>query len=320
MGRIADALKRAERERRAATGQAPPAESALQVAPLSPSAKAVSALGAAELAQTHNLPSSGVRAPSAEAAANGDEPISLVDGMDEALVAYYAKSSLISEQYRSLRTRLMSQNPQGEHKVIAIISAIPKEGKSITTLNLGYTLAEIRHLKVLVVDSDFRRSSLRTMLNLPGGPGLAEVLAGTASYDEVVQSTPVPNLSFIGAGRTHGRTAAELLSARNSRQLFRMMRSQFHYTIVDTPPATTVSDAGIIGQLCSGVIVIVRLNYTHESTAKRTVRLLQANNISIIGGLIIGRDKPFIGYGYGYGYGYNYYRYYDYYKKQGEKG
>ena len=114
---------------------------------------------------------------------------------------------------------------------------------------------------------------------------------------------------------TPSTAAAELLSARNSRHVFRMMKAQFHYTIVDTPPATTVSDAGIIGQLCTGVIVIVRLHQTHESTAKRAVRLLRANNIPILGCLIIGRDKPFMGYGYGYGYGYNYYRYYNYYKK-----
>lgn len=248
-----------------------------------------------------------------------DEPVSLAKGMTEALVAYYAKSSLVSEQYRSLRTRLLSQNPQGEHKVIAITSAIPKEGKSVTAINLGCILAEIRHLRVLVVDGDFRRSTLRSMLNLPDGPGLADVLAGTASYEEATQTTPVSNLSFISAGKTHGQSAAELLSGRSTRQFFRMMQAQFHYTIVDTPPATTVSDAGIVGQMCTGVIIVVRLNHTHESTTKRAVRLLQANNISILGCVIIGRDRPFIGYGYGYGYGYSYYRYYDYYKKnQGE--
>ncbi len=302
MGRIADALKRAEMERRTALGQ----DGGLLDT-------------ATALCEPPSRPAAILTAPYAPppAADDNDEPVRLVDGMSEALVAYYAKSSLISEQYRSLRTRLLSQNPQGEHKILAITSAIPKEGKSVTTLNLGCTLAEIRHLKVLVVDGDFRRSSLRSMLNVKNGPGLADVLAGTASYEDVIQSTPIPNLYFISAGRTNGRSAAELLSARNCRQVFRMMQAQFHYTIVDTPPATTVTDAGIIGQMCNGVIVIVRLNHTHESSTKRAVRLLQSNNIPILGCLIIGRDRPFIGYGYGYGY--NYYRYYDYYRKAEEK-
>ncbi|RME39047.1 MAG: tyrosine-protein kinase family protein [Planctomycetota bacterium] len=92
------------------------------------------------------------------------------------------------------------------------------------------------------------------------------------------------------------------------------MQSDFHYTLVDTPPATTVTDVGIIGQMCSGVIMIVRLNRTHEAAAKRAVRLLQVNNIPIIGCMIVGRDAPVDRYGYGYGYQYNYYRYYDYTK------
>jgi capsular exopolysaccharide synthesis family protein len=240
----------------------------------------------------------------------------------ESLVPFYERSSLVTEQYRSLRTRLLSSNPNYEHRIIAITSAVPKEGKSVTTLNLGCILAEIRHLKVLVVDGDFRRSSLAHMLNQPSGPGLAEVLGGTATYEDVVRSTPIPNLSFIPAGSTNDRSAAELLTAASATSAFRRMQNEFHYTIVDTPPATTVTDVGIIGQMCTGVVMIVRLHRTHEAAAKRAVRLLQVNNIPIVGCLLVGRDSPtggYYGYGYGYGYRYNYYRYYNYYThKDGE--
>lgn len=244
------------------------------------------------------------------------EPGPVVEGLSESLVPFYERSSLVTEQYRSLRTRLLSQNPNYEHRIIAITSAVPKEGKSVTTLNLGCILAEIRHLKVLVVDGDFRRSSLAHMLNQPTGPGLADALDGRATFDEIVRPTPIPNLNFIAAGSTGGRPAAELLTAAGASSSFKRMQNEFHYTIVDTPPATTVTDVGIIGQMCTGVVVIVRLHRTLEGAAKRAVRLLQVNNIPIIGCLLVGRDAPaagYYGYGYGYGYGYryNYYRYYD---------
>jgi capsular exopolysaccharide synthesis family protein len=241
-------------------------------------------------------------------AGQSDQHAPVVDGLSESLVPFYEPSSLVTEQYRSLRTRLLSQNPQYEHRVIAVTSAVPKEGKSVTTLNLGCILAEIRHLKVLVVDGDFRRSSLAQMLNQPSGPGLAEVLTGQATYEEALRSTPIPNLTFIPAGSTNTRSAAELLTAASAKPTFKRMQNEFHYTIVDTPPATTVTDVGIIGQMCSGVIVIVRLHRTQEAAAKRAVRLLQANNIPIIGCTVIGRDAPSGRYGYGYGYQYSYYR------------
>lgn len=247
---------------------------------------------------------------------NGRRTLTAVSGLSESLVPYYERSSLITEQYRSLRTRLLSQNPQYEHRILAVTSAVPKEGKSVTTLNLGCVLAEVSHLKVLVVDGDFRRGSLAEKLNQPDNPGLAQVLAGDATYSEVIRSTPIANLSFIPAGSLNGRTAAELLTSAGMKPLFHRMLNDFHYTIVDTPPATTVSDAGIIGQVCSGVIMVIRLHRTDEGAAKRCVRLLQANNITIAGCLLIGRDAPTGRYGFGYGYGYAYSPYYDYSKKE----
>lgn len=290
MGRIADALKRAEQQRKDGLGA-----SGAGVATLPPP----------------RMPSQFVD-PIVPAGPETNEPAPLVEGLAESLVPFYERSSLVTEQYRSLRTRLLSGNPNYEHRIIAITSAVPKEGKSVTTLNLGCILAEIRHLRVLVVDGDFRRSSLAHMLNQPTGPGLADVLAGEATFEQVVQTTPIPNLNFIPAGSTRGRSAAELLTASSAQAAFKRLRDEYHYTIVDTPPATTVTDVGIIGQMCHGVIVIVRLHRTHEAAAKRAVRLLQVNNIPIMGCLLVGRDAPASGYyGYGYGYRYNYYRYYD---------
>ena len=79
---------------------------------------------------------------------------------------------------------------------MAITSGAPREGKTITTVNLAFTLAEIRHYNTLMVDADFRRSSIARVLNLRASPGLAELLAGEATFPEVVQKTPVPNLHF----------------------------------------------------------------------------------------------------------------------------
>lgn len=305
MGRIADALKRAEEERSLSVGVQPKETGTLTA--VTPGV----AVGSPPEAE-----------PMQVVVDELDPSVALANGLSESLIPFFEPTSLVTEQYRSLRTRLLSQNPNYEHRVIAITSAVPKEGKSVTTLNLGCVLAEIRHLKILVVDGDFRRSSLANMLNQDDGPGLAEVLSGEATYDQVIRSTPIKNLKFIPAGKTRRRSAAELLTAATAQPAFRRMRNDFHYTIVDTPPATTVTDVGIIGQMCNGVIVIVRLHRTHDVAAKRAVRLLQVNNISIIGCMVVGRDSPAdrYGYGYGYGYYYNYYRYNDYVKDPNAKG
>lgn len=302
MSRIADALRRAEQERRSTLQKEPVVE------------------GAVATAIAKRPPASAPTEPSKPSAPKSGRRLEESTTVSESLVPFYQRSALVTEQYRALRTRILSQNPTYEHQVLAITSALPKEGKSVTSLNLGCTLAEIQHLQVVVVDCDFRRGSLARMLNQPERPGLADVLAGKATFEEVRRPTPVPNLTFIPAGSTHGRSAPELLTEPHNQELFRRLRSEFHYTIVDTPPLTTVTDMGIIGPMCSAAIVVVRLHRTVEAGAKRAVRLLQVNNIPVLGCLLIGRDAPSGRYGYGYGYGYNYgYYYYRHYPYGSEK-
>lgn len=310
MSRIADALKRAEQERRQhldADHDAPAAPASLPPLP-----RPVDFMEAPALAPTEPAESADPKIASPSPA--------LVEKVSESLVPFYQRSSIVTEQYRALRTRLLSTNPNYEHRVIAITSALPKEGKSVTSLNLGCILAEIHHIKVLVVDCDFRRGSLARMLNQEDRPGLADVLAERATLDQVVRPTPVPNLNFIPAGSTHGRSAPELLTNTFTRDMFRRMNREYHYVVVDTPPLTTVTDMGIIGPMCDGAIVVVRLHRTVEVAARRAVRLLQVNNIPVLGCLLVGRDAPVGRYGYGYGYGYRYqyyYRYYNYTHKEG---
>jgi capsular exopolysaccharide synthesis family protein len=235
------------------------------------------------------------------------------DGMSESLVAFYDPSSRITEQYRSLRTRLLSTNPKHDHSVLAVTSAVPKEGKSVTVLNTAFVLGEIQHLRVAVVDGDFRRSSLARLSNRPSQPGLAEHLQGRAKLEEILQPSPLPNLSFVPAGRMHGHPAAEILASERMAATIRMLRARYDYVIIDTPPATTVSDVAIIGQLCDAVLMVIRMNRTPGPLVRRAVRLLQVNNIPVAGCVLVGFNERCARYGY---YGYYPYRrdYYDYYR------
>jgi capsular exopolysaccharide synthesis family protein len=211
--------------------------------------------------------------------------------VDEALVAFHDRGAPITEAYRSLRTRLLTANPNKDHQVIAVTSATPKEGKSVSALNLCAVLAEVRHLKILAVDADLRYSSLATMLGLPPAPGLASVLNGATKYNDVVQRTPLPNFDLLPAGETAECAASALLTSSLLPALLNQARKDYDYTIVDTPAAAQGTDVGMIGQLCNGAIMVVRLHRTQEAAAKRAVRLLQVNNVPILGCVLIGRDS-----------------------------
>ena len=132
MGRIAEALRKAEQERQQRLTQS-------------------GREAGAAVADPPNLDDDYAPSTSEYVPVDAPQgPVAISDGVHESVVPYYDRSSIIAEQYRSLRTRLLTQNPQNDHRVLAVTSAIPREGKSVTTVNLGMIMSEIRHFKILV--------------------------------------------------------------------------------------------------------------------------------------------------------------------------
>ena len=299
MGLISDALKRAEQERRNKSQSAPiQAHSADDPQPIAPNdvVDLPPGLAAALSDDKH----SAISAPEWN-----PQPAGGVSAfhIHESVVAFHDKAAEITEEYRSLRARLTAMNTTGENQVIAITSSIPKEGKSVTTMNLAWVISEIKHFRVLMIDADFRRSSLASMTGISEYPGLADLLRGEARLEEVIRPTPVPNLHVIPAGTTQEFNAAELLSTQRTATVLQECKRRYQFCIVDTPPASTVSDASVIGPLCTGVLFIVRMGTTPEPIAKSTIRLLQSNNVNILGCILAGHRKSagrYRRYYYGY--------------------
>ena len=206
--------------------------------------------------------------------------------VDPAVVAFHDRYSGSVEQYRASRARLLTMNTGRAAQVLAITSAIPEEGKSVSTLNLGLVMAEGGEHRILVVDADFRRTSLARMLGVPEGPGLAEVLRGEVRLSEALQSTPLPNLRLLPAGKTRGNSYGELLGGPTLTALLGELRASYDYTFVDTPPVTTVSDVCLLAPHCDGALVVIQMRRTPEPTVQQAVRTLQANNVKIIGAIL----------------------------------
>lgn len=109
------------------------------------------------------------------------------------------------------------------------------------------------------------------------------MLRGTATFDDTIHPTGVPNLSLIPAGSQPPDGPAELLSSRAAQIVLDEARERFHYVLIDTPPVQTASDVGLIGGMCSDVLMVVRAGHTPEPIVRQSIRWLQANNLPLIG-------------------------------------
>ncbi len=288
MGRIADALKKAEQERAAAGGVAvaePPGNSADG----SDTTTAPASRPQDETIRT------APRAPTAETL----DIAEVEDGLRRAsplLVALHGSDSILIEQYRSLRTRLSSQNPRLRSRVLTVTSSQTGEGKSVTVGNLGIVMAEVRHHQILLLDADFRRGTLAKLFGLENEPGLVDVLQGETHIDEVIRRTIVPNLFVVPAGSVDDSNPAELLSSKRAAAIFDDLRDRYTYVLVDTPPSSDVADAGIVGQLADAAFLVIHMGKTPQPVVRKVVQTLQASHINLLGCVLTSADDASVPY------------------------
>ncbi|MFL2128271.1 CpsD/CapB family tyrosine-protein kinase [Ruoffia sp. FAM 26255] len=214
------------------------------------------------------------------------------------LITYYEPKSIISEQYRTLRTNLEFAQVGNQVKSIAIISSMPMEGKSTTSANLAYTMAQTGR-NVLVVDSDLRKPTVHRTFKLNNEQGVTTLLANPElKFNQVVQKSKELGLYFLPSGPMPPNPA-ELIGSPQMARLMQELSNNFDMVIYDTPPVNSVTDAQIIASRVDGVILVARQNFARKELVREAKQALENVKANILGFVI--SNVPFEeGKGYGY--------------------
>jgi capsular exopolysaccharide synthesis family protein len=239
------------------------------------------------------------------------EKLAIVGGADnDGLAPALQTQREAIEAYRTLRTSiLLSANPVP--KMLLITSALPSEGKTTVTVNLGATLASLGS-KVLIVDCDMRRPCCHRSTGVENRPGFVRCLTGHVEMTDAILPVPgVPNLSVIPCGPIPPNPA-EVLSSPVTADLLRRLRSQFEYVLLDSPPLLTVSDSRILSTLTDAVVLVTKAYSTPFDLVRRARGLLYNAGARILGVALNnveaykqgGSAYGYYRHGYGYGYGY----------------
>jgi protein-tyrosine kinase len=186
--------------------------------------------------------------------------------------------ALPGEAYRGLRTRIMRLQARQGLKSVVISSTLPGEGKTLTTMNLALSFASLFDVSVLVVDADLRTCGLTELMGGVPGPGLAEILSGSAKFDEAVVSTSVPNLYAVPAGALKG-SAPELLASAYWKQFMTWAHEAFKVVLVDAPSVLPLADFDLISSVCDGILVVVRAQHTRRDALRKVAAQLDPNKV-----------------------------------------
>ncbi|NQU07343.1 MAG: CpsD/CapB family tyrosine-protein kinase, partial [Candidatus Abyssubacteria bacterium] len=206
------------------------------------------------------------------------------------------------------RTALAFSGQDGSLKHLLITSAARGEGKSLSSVNVAIALAQAGK-RVLLVDADMRKPRLHKIFRINPNPGLSNILAGqeSSSLADIIRPVPeVENLHVLPCGPLPPNPA-ELLQSKRMKELLGEINDGFDIAVFDTPPLVNVTDAAVLSQYVSNVIIVVRSFSTQREIMCRAKDIIMETNSRVLGLVLNNVDAPrnrYLSYYYGYYYAY----------------
>jgi protein-tyrosine kinase len=206
------------------------------------------------------------------------------------------------EAYRLLRTRIMHRALEKGGNTLMVTSAVPGEGKTLTSINFAFALAREFRRTVLLVDCDLRQQNVCRVLGIPSEKGLPEYFLDNCPIKDLIIWPGVEKLTLISGGKTL-EGSSELLASPKMKDLMAEMKTRYtdRFVIFDVPPVLSTADALAFAPLVDHVVMVVQAGKTPLPDVKKALDMLPREKIL---GIVLNRHKGVPKrYYYGYYYG-----------------
>lgn len=279
MGKVYDALKRAEEQR---TRRAQDASSVREPLPAFDVEAPAGAPAAASAARGRSL-LSGLARSRRKAA-----PPEKAGDLNKRRIALLQPESFVAEQFRTLRARLDALAATRPVRTLAVTSALPGDGKTLAAIGLAVVYSMQPGRRVVLADCDLRRPAVATSLGLRVDAGLAEVLADGARLEDALLRVEGSDLDVLPV-RTIPANPSELLASEGMRKLLETLVSRYDRVILDLPPTLGLPDTKTVSELCDGVVFVVRADVTPEPEVAAAIEVLDRRRVL---GLVMNGSAP----------------------------
>ncbi len=211
------------------------------------------------------------------------------DAHNKRRIVLLQPESAVAEQFRSLRARIDALAETRPLRTIAVTSTMPGEGKTMASISLAAVSAMQLGAKVVLVECDLREPTIAAALGLRLDAGITEVLVDGAPLERAIQRAPGSALDVL-AVRGRPANPSELLSSDAFRNLITQLANRYERVILDLPPTLGLPDAKTVSGLCDGTVFVVRADETPQRDIEAALEVLGRERV--LGIVMNGADSP----------------------------
>ena len=210
-------------------------------------------------------------------------------------------SSSFAESIRS--SRAIIESKFHKNKSYLVTSSNPSEGKTTFAFNLALSLE--KSSKVLFIEADIRRPSVlngfyqfdKEIL------GLGEIISGMAQLKNVIFKVPGTELDIITSGEKRF-DMSDIVNKEQVKKFFDVLKLEYDYVIIDSPPVQPVSDTLILAQASDYNLFVIRSEETRTASFMSSIKKIQNVGAKVDGIIMNDLDTSKDSY-YSYYYSYS---------------
>jgi len=204
------------------------------------------------------------------------------------MVMAYSPFGEQAEEFRSIRSQLLSNWYSTDRKTLAIVSPENGEGRSYVAANLALAFSQLGR-STLLIDADLRAPSQHEIFRFNRRIGLSMLLAGRIRLEDMDdlpdQISSFQHLSVLGCGAIPPNPG-ELLSQERFPLILSELEKYYDVIILDTPPATYSADVRSIAEVAGSALLVTRSGRSKMDKAKELMNMMGEIKANVVGAVL----------------------------------
>ena len=193
---------------------------------------------------------------------------------------------VVTEAIRNVRIDILKKFGAAGHKTLLVAGGMPRSGATSFAVNFARSCSACE-LRTLIIDANLRRPAVHDATGTDVNLGLGDVLEGSASFDEAIQSTGNGGPDVLTAGSASHRIPERLITQAFS-DLLVAAKSRYDLVVIDSPPAIVSSDAFSIAARCDASLLIIRAYAEKRGLVTRLRSRFEEANAEFMGVVVNG--------------------------------